>query len=108
MNDELYDDIFDRLYDEAVPNIEELAEEYDGDRPLNYLTYLDGERQLEIIDEVCDEYDVPLGDRRQVKFNVILGKGPSTSVENVDRARFDAGLKPVSEMLEADVEGGSD
>lgn len=74
--------------------------EYSGDTSVSYLHSLDGDRQIEIIEDYCKEYDVLVGDRRQVKFNVILGKSPSISLENVSNAREDEGLKPVEEFLD--------
>jgi len=98
---ELYDDIFDALYEEAVPGLEEIeGHEYSGGRPVSYLHFLDGDRQIEIIESYCEEYDIPVGDRSQIKFNVILGKSPSSSLENVDNARDDEGLEPVEEFLD--------
>ena len=98
---ELYDDIFEALYEEAIPGLEEIEEaEYSGDTAVNYLHYLDGDRQVEIIENYCDEYEVPFHRQRQVKFNVILGKSPSSSLENVNRSREAEGLKPVEEFLD--------
>lgn len=97
-SDEFYDELFNDLFREAQPGIEELENhEYSGDVPVNYLHYLDGERQVEIIEEYCQEYDVPLSHWKQVKFNVILGKGPSTSLANVNRARRREGLEELAE-----------
>ncbi|SNR70430.1 hypothetical protein [Halorubrum vacuolatum] len=101
---ELYDNIFEALYEEAVPGLEEIEEyEYSGETPVNYLHFLDGDRQIEVIEEYCEEYGVPVGDRKQVKFNLILGKSPSSSLENVNNAREDEGLKPVEEFLDESV-----
>lgn len=101
VGEEFYDEVFEALYEEAVPGLEELENsEYSEETNVAYLHYLDGERQVEIIEEYCDEYEVPLSDRRQIKFNVILGKGPSTSIENVNRARKEEGLDPVEQPFE--------
>lgn len=100
---DLYDDIFDELYEQAVPGVEEIeSTEYPEDVNIPYLHFLDGEEMEEIIEEYCSEYDVTGHQVMQVKRNVVLGKSPSTSLENVDNAREDAGLQPVSEMLEGD------
>ena len=103
---EFYDELFDELYSRAVPGLEEIEGEmeYPDDVNVPYLHFLDGDEMNEVIEEYCSEYDVPSGQVATVKQNVVLGKGPSTSLENVDRAREDAGLEPVSEMLEQ--EGG--
>ena len=102
---ELYDDIFDELYEEAVPGVEEIeSTEYPEDVNVPYLHFLDGDEMEEIIEEYCGEYGVTGHQVFQVKRNVVLGKSPSTSLDNVDRAREDAGLEPVSEMLEGDTE----
>ena len=101
---EFYDELFDELYSRAVPGLEEIeSTEYPEDVNVPYLHFLDGDEVEEVVEEYCSEYDVPDGDVMDVKKTVVLGKGPSTSLENVDRARMDAGLEPVSEMLE---EGG--
>ena len=101
MIQELYDDIHEALYEEALPGLEEIEEhEYSGDTPVNYLHFLDGDRQVEIIEDYCDEYEVPFDSQRQVKFNVILGKSPSSSLENVNKSREAEGLKPVEEFLD--------
>ena len=99
---EFYDDLFDELYSRAVPGLEEIEGEmeYPDDVNVPYLHFLEGDEVEEVVEEYCSEYDVPEGDVMGVKKTVVLGKGPSTSLENVDRARMDAGLEPVSEMLE--------
>jgi hypothetical protein len=98
---ELYDDIFEALYEEAVPGVDEIEEvEYSGGTSVSYLHFLEGDRQLEIIDEYCEEYGVPENERKQVKFNVILGKSPSSSLKNVNRSRENEGLEPVGKYLE--------
>jgi hypothetical protein len=89
------------LYEEAVPGLDEINEvEYSNDTSISYLHFLDGDRQIEIIDEYCEEYGVPESERKQVKFNVILGKSPSSSLENVNRAREEEGLDSIDEYLE--------
>ena len=106
VDEEFYDDLFDELYSRAVPGLEEIEgeTEYPEDVNLPYLHFLDGDELEEVIEEYCEEYGVPDGQVMAVKRNVVLGKSPSTSLDNVDRAREDAGLEPVSEMLER---GGS-
>ena len=105
VEEELYDDIFDELYTRATPGLEEIeSTEYPEDVNLPYLHFLDGDELEGVIEEYCEEYDIPDGQVMAVKRNVVLGKSPSTSQENVDRAREDADLKPVSEMLEGDTE----
>lgn len=105
MDDGFYDDVFEALYDEAVPGLEALEEAgYTGDTPINYMQYVYGERQIEIIDEYCDEYDIPLSDRKQVKFNILLGKGPSTSSGNVERKLRSEGLENLAEQVLEEVE----
>jgi hypothetical protein len=106
-SDEFYDELFEELYQAATPGLDELEDfEYSGDVPVNRLHYLDGDRQLQIIEEYCNQYDVPLSDRRQVRFNVVLGKGPSTSLSNVNRARETEGLETIEEPLEGDTQSG--
>lgn len=103
---EFYDDLFDELYKQAVPGTEEIeSTEYPEDVNIPYLHFLDGDEMEEIIEEYCEEYDVSEDQVWGVKRNVVLGKSPSTSLDNVDRAREDAGLEPVSEMLEGDSSG---
>jgi len=53
---------------------------------------------------VLEDYDIPDELYFDAKRAVFLSKGPSASLETVDRARKEADLKPVSEMLE---EGGT-
>jgi len=104
VSDEFYDDVFEALYEEATPGFDEIEEEnYSGEVPVNYLHFLDGDRQLEIIDDYLDQYDVPVSERRQVKFDVILGKSPSNSLGTVNRARRDEGLQELDEALEEPV-----
>lgn len=100
VDDEFYDEVFDQLYEEAVPGVEEIRSTvYPEDANVPYLHYLDGDRMNEIIDEYLEEYDVPASMHKQVRFNVVLGKAPSTSLTNVDSTRTSHGLEPVSEML---------
>ena len=104
-NQELYEAIFNELYERATPGVEEIeSTEYPEDVNVPYLHFLDGDETEEIIEKYCEEYDVQEDRVFQVKRNVVLGKSPSTSLDNVDRAREDAGLEPVSEMLEGDME----
>jgi hypothetical protein len=103
VDEDLYEDIFDELYERAVPGVEEIEEtEYPEDVNLPYLHFIDGDEMEEVIDEYCDEYDVPSHLVMGVKQDVVLGKSPSTSLEVVDNAREDAGLEPVSDLLEGD------
>lgn len=101
VDEDFYDDLFDELYSRAVPGSEEIeSTEYPDDVNLPYLHFLDGEEMEEVIEEYCEEYDVSGRQQWQVKQTVVLGKGPSNSQSVVDRTREDAGLEPVSEMLE--------
>jgi hypothetical protein len=101
VDEEFYDDLFDELYERAVPGVEEIkSTEYPEDVNLPYLHFIDGEELEEVIEEYCSEYDVADDRVFAVKKAVVLGKGPSTSRSVVDSARMDAGLEPVSEMLE--------
>jgi hypothetical protein len=96
-----YDDLFDDLYERAEPGLEEIeSTEYPENVSLPRLHFIDGEELEEVVEEYCSEYGVSGRQQWQVKRNVVLGKGPSTSQSVVDRAREDAGLEPVSEMLE--------
>lgn len=107
VDDEFYDNVFDELYQEATPGVEEIEDtEYSGDTPVNYLHYLDGDRQIEIIEEYLEEYDVPEDSWKRIRFNVILGKSPSSSLEGVNRAREEEGLEPLPEEVGESVEGG--
>lgn len=103
VDEDLYDDIFEEAYQRATPGLEEIEDdgtEYPDDVNVPYLHFLDGDELEEVIEDYCSEYGVTSHQEMQVKRNVVFGKGPSTSLENVDRAREDAGLEPVSEMLE--------
>ncbi|WP_276273602.1 hypothetical protein [Haloarcula litorea] len=105
VDEDLYDDIFEEAYSRATPGLEEIEDEeveYPDDVNVPYLHFIDGDELEEVIEDYCDQYDVPSHEEGQVKRNVVLGKSPSTSLDNVDRAREDAGLDPVSEMLEQD------
>jgi hypothetical protein len=98
---ELYEDIFDELYEQATPGVEEIeSTEYPEDVNVPYLHFLDGDEMEEIIEEYCEEYDVTGHQVFQVKRNVVLTKAPSRNLDIVDSTREDAGLEPVSEMLE--------
>jgi hypothetical protein len=108
---EAYNEILTELYSEATPgldydSLESRSErDTDGEPPVYLQHYLDGERQEEIIESVLDDYGIPEERYFDAKKAVLLSKSPSTSLENVDRAREDAGLEPVSELLE---EGGGE
>lgn len=103
---EFYDDVFEQLYEEAVPGRKYFDEEdYSEEIAGNRLHYLDGERQLEIIDDLCNEYGLPPADRKKAKQTILLGKGPSTSQANVDQARNEEDLEPVSRFLEGEETG---
>jgi len=108
---EAYDEILSELYQEATPGLDydslEPRSERDteGEPPVYLQHYLDGEQQEEIIESVLDDYSIPEERYFDAKKAVLLSKGPSTSLETVDRAREDAGLEPVSELLEG---GGSE
>ena len=100
---EMYDDIFEEAYSRATPGLGEIEDEeveYPDDVNVPYLHFIDGDELEEVIEDYCDQYDVPSHEERQVKRNVVLGKSPSTSLDNVDQAREDAGLEPVSAILE--------
>jgi len=102
-DDDLYEDIFDELYERATPGLEEIeSTEYPEDVNLPYLHFIDGDEMEEIIEQYCEEYGVSSDRVFQVKRNVVLTKAPSRSLDVVDSARQDAGLEPVSEMLEGD------
>lgn len=106
---EAYDEILTELYSEATPgldydSLDPVSERDTDDEPPMYLQhYLDGDSQEEIIEDVLDDYSIPQNLYFNAKRDVLLGKGPSTSLGTVDRAREDAGLESVSELLE---EGG--
>ena len=106
--EDAYFEILDTLYREATPGLD--YSELDpgdavSDSPPTYLRhYLDAERQEELVEEVLDDYSIPEDLYFDAKRAVFLSKGPSASLETVDRAREEADLKPVSEMLE---EGGT-
>jgi len=103
---EAYDEILSELYSEATPgldydSLDPVSERDSEDMPPMYLQhYLDGDSQEEIIEDVLDDYSIPEERYFDAKKAVLLSKGPSTSLGNVDRARKDAGLEPVSELLE--------
>lgn len=96
--EQLYDDIFDELYQRAVPGTEEIeSTDYPEDVNVPYLHFIDGDEMEEVIEEYCSEYGVD--GVMEVKKAVVLGKGPSTSLENVNRAPSDAGLEELSESV---------
>lgn len=96
---QFYNELFDELYSQATPGMEEISDTvYPEDVNIAYLHFIDEDEAMQIIEDYCEEYGVE--DTFTVKRTVLLGKGPSTSVENVDRAREDAGLEPVSTLLE--------
>lgn len=103
---EAYDDIMQELYSEAVPGTDYSSVVEEGtseDEPALYLQhFLEGERQEEIIEDVLDEYEIPEELYFDAKKAVMLSHGPSASVSTVDRAREEAGLEPVSEMLDGE------
>lgn len=106
-----YDEILSELYQEATPGLEydslepRSERDTDGEPPVYLQHYLDSERQEEVIEDVLDGYSIPEERYFDAKKAVLLSKGPSTSLGNVDRAREDAGLEPVSELLEEDDRG---
>ena len=106
---EAYFEILDCLYEEAVPGLDyselDPGDGVRGDPPTYLRHYLDGESQEEVIEGVLDDYEIPEDLYFDAKRAVFLSKGPSASLDTVDRARVEAGLEPVSEMLEA---GGSE
>ena len=66
---------------------------------MNYLIFLDGDRQLEIIDDYCEEYDLPQPYRKNIRFDVVLGPSPSTNLDSVNRRREEEGLEGISESI---------
>jgi hypothetical protein len=108
---EAYNEILSELYQEATPgldydSLDPVIERDTEDEPPLYLQhYLDGDSQEGIIEDVLDDYSIPEERYFDAKKAVLLSKGPSASLETVDRAREDAGLEPVSELLEG---GGSE
>jgi hypothetical protein len=103
---EAYDEILSELYQEATPgldydSLDPRSERDTEDEPPLYLQhYLDADTQEEVIEGVLDDYSIPEERYFDAKKAVLLSKGPSASLGNVDRAREDAGLEPVSELLE--------
>lgn len=98
-----YTEIMAELYDEAVPGTDyrtitdqQVREE---SPPLYLRHYLPASTQEDLIEGVCDSFGIPEDLYFEAKKSVLLSHGPSTSLENVDRARFDNGLKRVSVML---------
>lgn len=109
MNNDVIDDIFDDLYSEATPSYEELkTRDTEYEEPLNYLMYLDGDRQLEIIEHHLEEHDIPNTNWRSYKFNVILGASPSSSLNNVNRARENEDLEPLDPGVDVETDGGEE
>ena len=109
--EEAYTDIMTGLYEQAVPGVEldsleDMVEEADQPEegpPIYLRHFLDEDTQVDFIEEVLEEYGIEDDTEvYQAKKAVFLGSGPSTSIQNVDRAREDYGLKPVSEMLEGE------
>jgi hypothetical protein len=103
---EAYDEILSELYQEATPgldyeSLEPVSERETEDEPPVYKQhYLDADRQEEVIEDVLDDYSIPEELYFDAKRAVLLSSGPSASLETVDRAREDAGLEPVSQLLE--------
>ncbi|MCU4753476.1 hypothetical protein OB919_16040 [Halobacteria archaeon AArc-curdl1] len=98
-----YDEALNELYHEATPGIDlnEVDEPAGDDEPPLYLQhYLDADTQEEVIESVLDRYEIPEDLYFEAKKSLLLSKAPSTSLGNVERAREDYGLEPVSEMLE--------
>lgn len=106
-----YTEIMTELYDEAVPgtNYDNLTDEEiaDNQPPLYLQHYLPASTQEELIEDTCDQYDILEELYFEAKKSVMLSHGPSTSLDNVDRARFNSGLKRVSVILR-EMEDNSD
>lgn len=101
VDEEIYQEILDDLYDQAVPGTEEVeSTDYPEDVNVPYLHWIPEDTMLDTVEQYCDEYGLGRGERRQVKRSVVLGVSPSTSLENVERARDEAGLKPLEYLLE--------
>jgi hypothetical protein len=64
--------------------------------------YLDGDRQEEVMEDVLEDSSIPEELYFSAKKAVMLSKGPSASLDTVDRAREEAGLTPASELLAED------
>jgi len=107
---QVYHEILDVLYEEATPGLDykglEPGELVDEQPPTYLRHYLDADRQEELIEATLDDYAIPEDLYFDAKKAVLLSSGPSTSLGNVGRARKEAGLEPVSELLED--EGGSE
>jgi len=99
-----YHDVLDTLYSEATPGLDysslEPGELVDEEPPTYLQHYLDAETQEDLIEDVLDDYEIPENLYFEAKKSVLLSAGPSTSLENVDKAREEAGLEAVSDMLE--------
>ncbi|EMA11560.1 hypothetical protein SAMN05443574_103264 [Haloarcula vallismortis] len=104
--EDAYFEILDTLYEEAIPGLDYSSLDPGDavrDNPPTYLRhYLHEDRQEELIEDVLDDYEIPEDLYFEAKKAVFLSAGPSTSLENVDRAREEADLQPVSEILEGD------
>lgn len=104
--EDAYFEILDVLYEEATPGLDysELdpvsERDTETEPPIYKQHYLDSERQEEVIESVLHDYSIPEELYFDAKRAVVLSKGPSASLETVDRAREEADLEPVSEMLE--------
>lgn len=101
---EAYHEILDTLYEEATPGLDyhslEQGELVDESPPVYLQHFLDADQQEELIEDVLDDYEgIPEDLYFEAKKSVLLSAGPSTSLENVDQARFKAGMQPVSEIL---------
>lgn len=99
-----YHDVLNTLYSAATPGLDyeslDPGDLVDEEPPTYLRHYLDADTQEELIEDVLDDYEIPESLYFEAKKSVLLSAGPSTSIENVDRAREEAGLQPVSDILE--------
>jgi hypothetical protein len=79
-------EIYRKLYKEATPSadFDKLLESGEASKPnffMNY--YLEEERIVEIIEEVCKKHRVPKLLRRNYSINVFLGAAPTSKKKSL-------------------------
>lgn len=92
-----YDEIMEKLYEEAKPGMNYSEAEKREGTPHYRLHYLDQDRQMEIVDEVCEKHEVTGREKKQLRKAINLGPSPSTAEHVVDETRRQEGLEGIIE-----------
>mgnify|MGYP007091097642 CR=1 FL=1 len=96
VDQEVYREIYRRLYDEAEPGMDyDEAEKEEHGMPHYKLHYLEDDRISEIIEEVCEEEGVSEKNQSTVHSSVMLQAAPTGHKEVVNENRKEAGLEPI-------------